>query len=324
VLYELVTVRRLFKGNTDFLVMTSITRGDIPKPSTVRPELPAGLENIIMKALSLDPANRYQTADELRNALERFWQGTGQRTTTKSIADYMTKVFGVRPEPWIVDDEPTEAMVDFDGDISGVVHVPPDVITDPRLPSNVEVDSSSLIVRALDEVTHRGEPEAFSAAPPPEDLMKTQTRAATAPPVAIAKRSAHDDLIEQATITVEPLVFLANKRRRRRQIALLAAAAAGAVLAMGTVVLVIAGRGTKAHAVAAPLPQPDPKPAVVDKGSGSAQVAAPPVVELTPDAVTGAAVVTPQVVTKKPPVKRPQHPKKPRTDPKKTPMMPPI
>src|SRR6185503_3028993 len=56
VLYELLTARRLFKGSSDFLTMSQIVAGNIPNPTDHRPDLPAALSAIVMKALALDPA----------------------------------------------------------------------------------------------------------------------------------------------------------------------------------------------------------------------------------------------------------------------------
>src|SRR5262249_26751731 len=117
VLYEIVTVRRLFKGDTDFLTMSAIVGGKVPKPSQHRPDLPKKLEEIILKALSPDPDKRYQTADEMRVALEQFAVKANLRTSTTALADFMLEQFGRRPEPWLLDDSDTviEVDVDFDG-----------------------------------------------------------------------------------------------------------------------------------------------------------------------------------------------------------------
>jgi serine/threonine protein kinase len=126
VLYELATVRRLFKGANDFLTMSSITHGVIPKPSELRPDIPPALEAIILKALSANPADRYQTADQMRSALERYAVKAGLRTSTTALADYMLAQFGERPVPWLADeDEPeVELTYDFDGSNIGVVPAP--------------------------------------------------------------------------------------------------------------------------------------------------------------------------------------------------------
>src|SRR6478735_5201058 len=71
-LYELSTTTRLFKGDNDYLVMDAIVNGKVPLPRVRRSDLPNDLSMIIMRALSVDPARRYQTADELRIALDQF------------------------------------------------------------------------------------------------------------------------------------------------------------------------------------------------------------------------------------------------------------
>ncbi|HSK03805.1 MAG TPA: serine/threonine-protein kinase [Kofleriaceae bacterium] len=124
VLYELVTVRRLFKGANDFLTMSSILHGVIPPPSELRPDLPPELEAIILKALALQPEDRYQTADEMRAALERFAANTRLQTSTTALADFLRTELGVRDVPWMIDEEEPELSIDFDGSGTGVVAAP--------------------------------------------------------------------------------------------------------------------------------------------------------------------------------------------------------
>jgi serine/threonine protein kinase len=88
VLYELVTVRRLFKAATDFLTMSTIIEGQVPRPSTVRPGIAPELEEIIMKALESPREARYQTAAELQAALEKFCRGNTIDLSRESLADY--------------------------------------------------------------------------------------------------------------------------------------------------------------------------------------------------------------------------------------------
>ncbi len=101
VLFELVTVRGLFRGDSDFAKMKAIVEGTTQRPSKYRPDLPPELDEIILKALARDPANRYQTADELRVALERFAIMNNLRSSTTALADYVNQLFGKRPEPWL-------------------------------------------------------------------------------------------------------------------------------------------------------------------------------------------------------------------------------
>ena len=146
VLFELCTVRRLFKGTNDFLTMSAIVQGHVPQPSSYRPDLPPELEAIILKALALEPADRYQNADDMREALEQFAATNSLRMSTGSLANYMKQVFGHRVEPWH-DEEPLELemTVDFDGSVSGAAKLESN---EHAVPGLLEPRPSSPILRA--------------------------------------------------------------------------------------------------------------------------------------------------------------------------------
>jgi len=101
VLYELCTTTRLFRGESDYLVMDQIVNGRVTLPQVRRPELPNELSAIIMRAIAPDPERRYFTADELRIALDQFAAKAALTTSTSAISTYMRKQFGERPEPWL-------------------------------------------------------------------------------------------------------------------------------------------------------------------------------------------------------------------------------
>lgn len=72
-LYESLTGAVPF-GNTesDFTIREKIVRGRIPSPRGMKPHIPAELNAIVMKAIAKDPEDRFQTATEMREALENF------------------------------------------------------------------------------------------------------------------------------------------------------------------------------------------------------------------------------------------------------------
>jgi serine/threonine protein kinase len=108
VLYELATVRPCFAGDNDFMTMSAIVGGKIDKPSSHRKDLPPKLEAIILKALARKASDRYQSADELRIALEAFAAEMQLRTSTSALADYMKKQFGTKALPWQEEDDEPE------------------------------------------------------------------------------------------------------------------------------------------------------------------------------------------------------------------------
>jgi len=92
-LYEMCLRRRLFRGPADE-VRRRILEGEIPAPTFVDPEFPPGLEAIIMKALEVDPADRYQNADHMFRDLDNFLQELGLSWTPRRISAYMAELFG--------------------------------------------------------------------------------------------------------------------------------------------------------------------------------------------------------------------------------------
>ncbi len=75
VLYELLTRKRLFRDKSDLLIMQRITSGEIPKPSSVNANVDAALDDIVMRALARGVGDRYQTANDLAEALDRWLIG---------------------------------------------------------------------------------------------------------------------------------------------------------------------------------------------------------------------------------------------------------
>jgi serine/threonine protein kinase len=68
-LYEMVTGQRPFQADSDFAVMVAHLK-EVPRPPMeLAPALGSELNAVIMKAIEKGPADRYQSADEFRNAL---------------------------------------------------------------------------------------------------------------------------------------------------------------------------------------------------------------------------------------------------------------
>ncbi|GAB3133779.1 Stk1 family PASTA domain-containing Ser/Thr kinase [Tsukamurella serpentis] len=75
VLFELLTGQPPFTGDTPVSVAYQHVREDPPTPSSILDTVPPELDSITLKALSKNPANRYQTAGEMRQDLIRVLAG---------------------------------------------------------------------------------------------------------------------------------------------------------------------------------------------------------------------------------------------------------
>lgn len=110
VLYEMVLKRRLFRGPPDE-VRERILSGDIPAPTFVDPQFPPALEAIIMRALEVDPTDRYQNCDHMFRDLDAFCSEAGLRSTPRKISAFMNEMFG----------EGAPAEVDYDGEYDDLI-----------------------------------------------------------------------------------------------------------------------------------------------------------------------------------------------------------
>jgi serine/threonine-protein kinase len=123
VLYEMVAGRAPFTGDSPVAIAYRHVRDDPVGPSRINPDVPSDLEAVILKAMAKNPANRYQTAAELRQDLGRLLQGlptlatpvmAGDATEMLTRPDEGTAVYtgGVPPEeeerrrrrwvPWVI------------------------------------------------------------------------------------------------------------------------------------------------------------------------------------------------------------------------------
>ena len=75
VLFEMLGGRPPFTGDTPLSVAYRHVRENPEPPSTVNPDVPKAMDSIVMKALAKNPDNRYQSATEIREDLERFLAG---------------------------------------------------------------------------------------------------------------------------------------------------------------------------------------------------------------------------------------------------------
>ncbi len=75
VLFELLTGEPPFKGDSPVAVAYQHVREDPALPSSVNPDIPRELDSVILKAMSKNPANRYQSAADMRSDLVRVLGG---------------------------------------------------------------------------------------------------------------------------------------------------------------------------------------------------------------------------------------------------------
>ena len=103
-MYEMLTGERLFISASMLTSAEEIYSQPIPMVSRKLPGVPSDIDFILQKALSIDPAERYQTAGQLNEALTRCAHRHGLLMSSSELADELVAVCGPT-DTWRDDDD---------------------------------------------------------------------------------------------------------------------------------------------------------------------------------------------------------------------------
>ncbi|MDP8954922.1 MAG: Stk1 family PASTA domain-containing Ser/Thr kinase, partial [Actinomycetota bacterium] len=106
VLYEMVTGRPPFDGDSPVSIAYKHVREQPVPPSELNPSLPPAFEAIILQAMAKDPSDRYASAEELRADLLRYTQGRTVVAAPPTMAPRPTQAVSTT----VVEPDGTRAM----------------------------------------------------------------------------------------------------------------------------------------------------------------------------------------------------------------------
>jgi eukaryotic-like serine/threonine-protein kinase len=88
--------QKLWKDTPDTRVVRRVLEGDVPSPRTVNPSCDEELARIAMKALAARRAERYSSARELQDDLERYCEQLAARSRPRELAAFVSSLFADR------------------------------------------------------------------------------------------------------------------------------------------------------------------------------------------------------------------------------------
>ena len=86
-LYEALTSKRLFYGESDYQTVEMVRNAKVPPIAQQNPEVEPEFEEIVRKALARRVEDRFQSATDLQDALAHYWFSRGLKMIQRDIAD---------------------------------------------------------------------------------------------------------------------------------------------------------------------------------------------------------------------------------------------
>ncbi len=166
-LWELLTGHKLLAGDSPAQTIARLLNESMPTVRSIAPTVDPRLEAIAMRALERNPANRYQTAQEMRDAIEEYLAAAGQAVRPDQIARLVCDLFRT---------ERARVQQAIKDELSSIVHASSNsrIVAAPRLVFND--DSVSLRAHGSLAVLHDDPEIEIANAPrdeaPPRDAKR--------------------------------------------------------------------------------------------------------------------------------------------------------
>jgi serine/threonine-protein kinase len=86
-LYEMLTGKRLFYGETDYQTVELVRNAKIPPIKPQNPQVEPELEDVVRKALAKRKEDRFQNANDIQDALAQYSYSRGLKVISRDIAE---------------------------------------------------------------------------------------------------------------------------------------------------------------------------------------------------------------------------------------------
>ncbi|TNF32781.1 MAG: PEGA domain-containing protein [Deltaproteobacteria bacterium] len=92
-LWEMLTHKRLFLGDSDFETLTNVLKSEAPAPSTINPKVPKEIDEIVLKTLAKDRDERHPNVEAFNRDLTRWYYSNVTDLEGEALKPFMQKLF---------------------------------------------------------------------------------------------------------------------------------------------------------------------------------------------------------------------------------------
>jgi serine/threonine-protein kinase len=94
VMWELITLRRLFKRQTEAQTLQAVISGNVPDPRRFREDCPESIAKVVLKSLEKKRTKRFKDLQEMRIALEEAMAGLGLAHSPARLGRWVSELYG--------------------------------------------------------------------------------------------------------------------------------------------------------------------------------------------------------------------------------------
>ena len=99
VLWEMLTGVRLFSGDNDAMTLKKVLACQVPAPSSIRKDVPASVDDIVLRVLKEPPTERFADMRQLEVALQRVLFSGAVDPATADVRSAFERIMADQPEP---------------------------------------------------------------------------------------------------------------------------------------------------------------------------------------------------------------------------------
>ncbi|MEM7048736.1 MAG: TonB family protein [Acidobacteriota bacterium] len=136
--YEMLTGQKLFSGDSEISVLEAVRECQVQPPREINPAINSDANRVLMTALAKDPEDRFQSASQLRDALEQVLYSLQPTPGPADLATYVERLRNAPETPVAAESEEPPFGLEqppAPAPVAPSPQAPPPVVTKPPQPA---------------------------------------------------------------------------------------------------------------------------------------------------------------------------------------------